>query len=321
MKKKNEGKMSINGGKKVILISAVIFCLMQFGIISTCISQCQPFIYIDGNPTSVTGLELPVWLEAGQSLDMNAAVTSISLIEFTVDAVTNELKFSRVRSVTSSLTVPADKVWKIESIIKLPLNGTVLNSVTYSGAGSYTFTVPTCTNYICIETWGGGGGGGGVSVTSGSGGGGGGGAYGSGCFTVTPGSGLSVTVGAGGAGGSIGNNGISGSASSVGSVPLISAGGGAYGVGVTTASSGAGGNGGTCSAYVNIPGYDGGNGIIGNCGTGGKGGAGGNGGVGGNGGSCANGSAGTAPGGGGGGGNSGTRTGGAGASGQVKISW
>lgn len=306
-------KTSINISLFLLVIN--IFQALTF---SKVLAQCNPYIMIDGEATSPSSLSLPYWLHQGQTLSMNSSVNAISVIEFNVNA--NSLEFSDVLSVSSTSTVPIGKVWKIESIASLPINGTIQNVVTYSTPGTYSFKVPNCTNYICIEAWGGGGGGGGTSVTSGSGGGGGGGGYGTACFVVAPDSVLTVIVGAGGNQGVSNSNGTSGGTSSVGT--LISATGGIYGNSVSSAIGGSGGNGGTSTASVNIPGEKGVNGITGNCGYGGKGGNGGNGGAGGNGGGCASGSNGVAPGGGGGGGNSSPpKSGGYGASGQVKISW
>lgn len=290
--------------KKIILILAA-----NLTAINIAFSQCNPYIQIDGSSSSPDKLALPMWLHAGQTVDMNEAVSSISLIEFTENPAS--LEYSQVLSITSAATVPSGKVWKIESIAQVPLTGNILNTLTFTKSG--TFTVPTCTNYICIEVWGAGGGGGncsGCPSNNGGAGGGGGGGYGAGCFTVTPGSSLTVTIGAGG-GATIqgGTTDVGGLISSTGG------GGGTSGVG------GAGGTGGTSTAYIQIPGF---NGTDGNTsGQGGSpGGAGANGGAGGTGG-C-NPGAGTAPGGGGGGGdncNGTTYSGKAGAAGQAKISW
>lgn len=283
-------------------------------------AQCRPYILIDGNAVSPDNLALPYWLSAEQTLGKNNAVSGISVIEFEVDG--NSLLFKQVRSITSTTTVPDNHVWKIESIARLPVDGTVQNSVTYSTPGTYTFTVPSCTNYICIEAWGGGGGGGGTGTSTASvGGGGGGGGYGAGCYVVTPGGPLTVTVGAGGTGAVGTGTGGTGGSSSVGS--LITSTGGSPGGSNNSGTSGAGGLGGSSNALAFIVGSTGNTGSPGNCGTGGRGGDGANGGAGGNGGSCNNGQTGNAPGGGGGGGNSGgsTRNGGAGGAGRVRISW
>jgi len=274
-------------------------------------AQCQPYISIDGNNTSASTTALPIWMHEGQTLGMNEAVPSISVIEFTVSG--SSLEFSQVLSITSTSTVPAGKVWKIESMVITPLIGNVLNNITYTSSG--TFKVPSCTNFICIEVWGAGGGGGncdGCASNQGGGGGGGGGGYGSGCYTVTPGSTINVTVGTGGSATSTGGT------TSVGS--LISATGGAGG---GSGTSGIGGAGGSSSAYVQITGGKGTNGSA--SGQGGKaGGNGANGGAGGSGGGSSGPTAGTAPGGGGASGanvNNTTYTGRNGARGEVKISW
>ncbi len=86
-------------------------------------SQCNFYIKIDGNQVyaegaaSAAGLQLPVWLKAGQTLQTDVNVHSISVLEFTING--SALAYSQTLSVTSTLsTVPAGKTWKIESIIK-----------------------------------------------------------------------------------------------------------------------------------------------------------------------------------------------------------
>jgi len=286
--------------------------------------QCQPYIKIDGNLINAnqihpTGLSLPVWLRAGQTLSADQMVNSISVIVFTVNGTS--LEFKEVLPISSLVTVPAGEVWKIESILKQPSMGNA-NSVVMSQSGTYSFTVPNCANYICIEVWGAGGGGGGgrnSGSTAGGGGGGGGGGYGQECFVVSSGTTYQVIVGSGGSGGAVNGTGSSGAVSSVGS--LISATGGTGGSG---GSVGTGGVGGSSTAAIHISGADGKNQSTFD---GGRGGAGGNGGLGGNGGGWEGwGTAGSNPGGGGGGGggtqNSGGAKGGSpGADGKVVISW
>jgi len=305
---------------------SLISCLMW---VSSSHAQCEPFIRIDGeiviaNETVPRGLRLPLWLQAGQTLSVGTTVRSISVIEFTENG--SALEYAGVLSITSSTpqAVPSGKVWKVESVVKMPMVGGGSNSLTYAMAGTNTFTVPSCAEFICIEIWGAGAGGqGGRTSSPGpalSGGGGGGGSYGQGCFDVTPNSSHAVTVGAGGigsAGGGAPSNGGIGGNSSVGT--LISAGGG--NAGIT-----GGGTGGSSSAAVNVNGFKGlaGSGVLGA--PGGSGGFGGNGGAGGLGVGGAIGGSGINPGGGGaGGGISGTGntgyTGGNGADGRVVISW
>jgi hypothetical protein len=297
------------------LIFPVLFAILPFAGYS----QCQPYIMVDGSPViansvNEAGLTLPLWLRAGQTLAADQMVYSISVLEFTENGTS--LEYSQVIKVTTVLTVPAGKVWKVESILKKPSFSTA-GGVTYSQTGTYTFTVPACANQICIEVWGAGGGGGYAGCYKAGGGGGGG--YGQDCFTVTPGATYTVTVGAGGASGATGTwsspcyQGLAGSAggnSSVGS--LISANGGAGGGG----SNGTGGAGGSSTANINI---SGGNGMAVNCAS--RGGMGGNGGLGGAAG-CGNGGSGIAPGGGGaGGGTNQNSSGGVGADGKVVITW
>ena len=334
------------GKKQKFFVILSLLCIFLFNVPESLFSQCQPYIKINGkrvlaNQTVAAGLSLPLWLSENQTLAVDQMVNSISVIEFNVTGST--LEFSNVLSITSTTpqVVPAGKVWKIESISKKPVLSDEDYGVAYTNAGTYTFVVPSCASYICIEVWGGGGGGGGgyyyYNSYSGSyyyygGGGGGGGGYGQGCFNVTPGSNYTVTVGAAGAGGAYGNPASAGGAggtSSVGS--LISATGGNGGGGGVSGVPGTGGTGGTSTASVYVAGGNGQNGIGPNGGTGGSSGSGPalNGGAGGAGGIYASsitpGSKGSVPGGGGGGGygngSSSCSSGGSGACGGVIITW
>jgi hypothetical protein len=103
----------------------------------------------------------------------------------------------------------------------------------FATAGAATFTPPAGVFKVWVEAWGAGGGSGGV-VNGASSGGGAGGTYGFGWCPVTPGVGVTVTVGAGGtAGTSGGGNGTPGGTSSFGS--LITAPGGLGSVGNNSA--------------------------------------------------------------------------------------
>lgn len=305
-------------------ISAVCVLAVLSVLLSPVLSsaQCRPSIRIDGNicivdENSPANLHLPVWLRAGQTLAIDQSTFFISVIEF--NAVGNTLEFNDVLKVTTVATVPDDMVWKVESVAK-QLNPSTYNSITYTVPGTYSWIVPACASYICIEAWGGGGGSGGNSTSSSSfAGAGGGGSYGQECFNVVPGTTYMVTVGAGGTAGASGGAGGNGGSSSVGS--LIVAGGG---IGGGANAGGAGGAGGTTTAANAVPGGAGSNGQS-PCNTAGlssRGGTGGNGGAGHiNTDPCNSGGAGTAPGGGASSGSWNGATGRAGGAGRVVITW
>ena len=220
----------------------------------------------------------------------------------------------------------------------VPCGKILAQTQVYNTAGTSAFTVPAGVTSLSVETWGGGGGGKNTAAAAQAGGGGG--AYAGSTLTVTPGSVITLTVGAGGVAGS------SGGFSSFGSTPDVKAFGGGSGTGNVGAaggsgasstgtikfSGGSGGNGGTGlagsqgggggggSATATAPGGDGGNfsgdngGAIG---TGqGSGGVGGNGVI-----APTIGGPGLAPGGGGGGNGKSGSSPGAGATGQVIVSW
>jgi hypothetical protein len=249
---------------------------LQLGFSPLAFSQCKSVIKIDGKRSVVdqslsTAIMLPYWLTSGQTLALGYGVQSVSIIEFTVNGTA--LEFSAVLNFTSEtpVSVPTGKVWKMESVSMIN-NINNYNSIKYSLAGTYTFTVPSCAEEICIEVWGGGGAGGGsgtVSYNGGSGGGGGG--YGAECFAVTPGDNYTVTVGAGGVG-SASSVGGTGQTTSVGS--LISATGGTGG-GIGSGSAGGTGGTSTAASYAT-----GGTGYSGSSAISGRGGAAANGGLG-----------------------------------------
>lgn len=186
------------------------------------------------------------------------------------------------------------------------------HSTTVSAPGSYNYTIPCGVTSLTVHCWGAGGGGAGDGTNGGSSGSGGGsGGYSVGVFTVTAGSVVTLTVGAGGAGGASNANGGNGGATTFSNSTTLQATGGTGGA----HTSGAAGTGGTGNVS------NGNSGTVGGA-IGGSGGAAPSGGLGGVGASGLNGTAGTAPGGGGGGGDDegfGTRNGGAGGSGRVLI--
>ncbi len=216
--------------------------------------------------------------------------------------------------------------------------------VPFTTVGANTWTCPTGVTTITVQCWGGGGGGGGVATTSNTASGGGaGGSFSSSTVTVVPGTTYNINVAAGGtAGTNAGTNGGTGGTSTF-DVTSVVAVGGPGGTGGTLAGSLAGGTG-TSVGNIGTTIFVGGNGAAGasiTIGGGGGGGAGdanaggnaagsvaGAGGVagGGNGGtgvSNANGGVGNVIGGGGAGTRRTTtnRTGGAGAKGQVNVSF
>jgi hypothetical protein len=295
----------------ILLIIAIFFSF-------SALAQNQPVLAIDGVYTTFqSGLSLPYWLKAGQTLNVVANANSVSIMEFTEDSAT--LKYSRVISLNSLQTVPSGKIWKIEAIGTSTIGGTLGFSATsmptiftspkiFNAAGTYSWTVPPNVTSICVEVWGGGGSGG-MGSGSVAGGGGGGGGYGYQCFLVIPGTTYTVTVG-----------GASGTSSLGG---LISASGGANGSNATSTGipPAYGGSGGGSTATFNISGFNGNTG--GPSVSLGSGGAGANGGAGSLNSNMGTGLPGTAPGGGGSGVNPTYNNGGggAGAPGKVIIYW
>ena len=111
-------------------------------------------------------------------------------------------------------------------------------------ASSTVWTIPFGVQLLSIRgLWAGGGGGGGAGGTGSIGSGGGGGGYAEGVFAVSPGTQVTLTVGAGGGGGTPGNDGAAGGNTSFGAA-LTASGGGAGRAGASgiATSAGAGGS-------------------------------------------------------------------------------
>ena len=113
------------------------------------------------------------------------------------------------------------------------VQGATETGVLFSSTAA-SWTVPAGVNSVTVEAWGGGGGGGNSNNGTGNGGGGGGGgSYSKSVVPVVPGATPGVTVGTGGAGGpaSSGTNAVAGSDSSFPTVsPVIIAKGGSFGI-------------------------------------------------------------------------------------------
>jgi len=215
----------------------------------------------------------------------------------------------------------------------------------FSTTGAGTWTAPNGVTSVIVDTWAGGGGGGGSSVYANAPGGGAGGGFASTTVAVLPGTTYNYYVGAGGTAGIAGgaNGGVGGDSWFLSSATVLSKGGG----GGRTDGSGTGGGGATTTGAIGTVIYNGGNGAAGatnnysgaggggagsagnggvavtyNAGSGGSpdGGAGGAGGP-----SCGVGGPGNTLGGGGGGGEVQgfclNKNGGAGAQGQVKLTY
>lgn len=187
---------------------------------------------------------------------------------------------------------------------------------TYTTSGSWN--VPCGVTSLQVECWGGGGGGAGDGVAGNDGsGGGGGGGYVISTISVTPGTTIPYTIGAGGTAGANSNPGGNGGAGGNTTFSSITANGGQGGINNGAGGTGGGGSGGTVTS-----------GVTGGAGTPGGSGAGGAGANGGAGGaevtSDGNGLNGITPGGGGSGGyhtSGGRNSGGTGAAGQIRITY
>lgn len=217
--------MKILFKSRLLIIGAV---LLQLAIVQSAKAQCFPLIKIDGNDivadeNSSAGLKLPAWLKTGQILAVSSNVFSVSVIEFSVNG--SALDYSQNLSITTAQTVPSNKVWKIESVLKSSAIATAAVT-TYNAAGTFTFTTP-CTGTYFVQVWGAGGGGSSGWYSNQYGNGGASGGYSEGSYSLTAGATYTITVGTGGTAGTSNNAaGATGGNSSVGTLGLTATGGG-----------------------------------------------------------------------------------------------
>lgn len=150
--------------------------------------------------------------------------------------------------------------WLLPAQSQISYAPNVLQSTLFTTVGANTFTVPFNKTLVWVSGVGGGGGGGGGHATGGGGGGGGGS-----CginnlpVPVTPGSTLTITVGAKGTAGAIGADGVRGFSSLITGalIPVIATGYGTQGLqGAATN----GGNGGRTSCWADMISNSGGTG-------------------------------------------------------------
>lgn len=133
----------------------------------------------------------------------------------------------------------------------------------WRAVGVVNWIVPAGVYRIRARVWGGGGGGGGAINGSSAAIGGSGGGYAEGVFSVTPGTLLAITTGAGGLGGAaLGGNGGNGGYSSVGSLISATGGGGSAGASNGIQISGTGAQGSGVGGAINLTGLPGQVGII-----------------------------------------------------------
>ncbi len=131
---------------------------------------------------------------------------------------------------TASAAAATGLVWQAAQSGGGGVGKSTYNEQIFTTSG--TFTPATGIVSVEVEMAGGGGGGGGSSSTAADrrgGGGGGGGEYVRKFVTVTPGTGVTVTIGAGGTAGTPGVSGGTGGTTSFGALNAVGGGGGSYG--------------------------------------------------------------------------------------------
>lgn len=193
------------------------------------------------SPATMSGNNVQV---SGTNIATVTQGTGSNAHQFTITPNTNDdaadfsLRFSVTDGVNASLTT--DKSFSL-------VFGALASGVLFTTTGTHTWTVPTGVTSVSVVCIGGGGGGGGMVAWTGSdprgpGGGGGGGLGYKNNISVTPGSSVTVVVGAGGEGGHGSTN----------TRNYATSGGDSYFMSATTVKGGGGegGQGGNTNAYT-----------------------------------------------------------------------
>jgi hypothetical protein len=220
------------------------------------------------NALTITTVPTITSYTAGLSLSVKIATTNTSASTINVDGVGLVAITRADLSPTQGGDLPTNAVVDMTyDGTQFQINGLVTANLpaanTVAFTSSTTWTPPAGVKVIKrARVWGAGGAGGGANAsTSAAGSGAGGGQYAESInLAVTPGSPITVTIGAGGAS-STGANGTAGGSSSLGSlISAVGGGGGIAGIGAIATTSGAGGSG-TSGNVVNFSGQTGGTGI------------------------------------------------------------
>jgi hypothetical protein len=118
--------LKLHSMKYTLLLSCLLCSNLLF-------AQNDPILLIDNDTVSMkSGLSLPYWLKAGQTIALGTNVKSASVVEFTIDS--NELQFSNIISVKSLQTVPTGKAWKIEAIACTTNTANTGDMLTWNGS-------------------------------------------------------------------------------------------------------------------------------------------------------------------------------------------
>jgi len=105
--------------KRTCIIIFYILAMFYYDPLNLLKAQ-SPSIIIDGTHVLASeSSKFPYWLGEGQTLNIGNLVVNISVVQFNVVPSTsggNSLQFENIISVKTLQTVPANKVWKIESV-------------------------------------------------------------------------------------------------------------------------------------------------------------------------------------------------------------
>ncbi len=133
--------------KNLRYILSPVFCCGIFSIIAFSSYAQSPLIHVGGSAVLVSGdAKFPMWIPAGTTLACGTNVKSISVIEYLVTAgpttggvAQNIQQYNQLVTVTvvnpTNVSVPANRVWKIEGVMMDPAANSTPGSNYLAGTG------------------------------------------------------------------------------------------------------------------------------------------------------------------------------------------
>lgn len=143
---------------------STIMCSGLFSVIAFSSFAQTPTIYVGGSAVLVSGdAKFPIWLPAGTTLACGTNVKSISVIEYLITAgpttggiAQNIQQYNQNVTVTAvnpaTVSVPANRVWKIEGVMMDPAANSTPGSNYFAGTGlTLTGNTFSLTNPVAVN--------------------------------------------------------------------------------------------------------------------------------------------------------------------------
>ncbi len=150
--------------RNIRFLLCTLMCSNLFLIITFSSSAQTPTIYVAGSAVLVSGdAKFPIWLPAGTTLACGTNVKSISVIEYLITAgpttggiAQNIQQYNQNVTVTAvnpaTVSVPANRIWKIEGVMMDPAANSTPGSNYYAGTGlTLTGNTFSLTNPVAVN--------------------------------------------------------------------------------------------------------------------------------------------------------------------------